>query len=221
MPFNEFEAWTTNQVLTAASLNEGVRDNLYYLEDAVQNVDVSNASALTTGTVDPARLPSGAVVATKMTVKTDASSLGSVARGAVSGGVPDLTVSITPQYSDSKILVRGDINVSCSAGSDTFVYLYRKLGSGEALPLEGATGDLDGIRRRVTASVITAGGDISAVSFAYLDSPNTTEPVVYSVRLGHDRDGAATPFVNRSSGDSNSNRVARTISTIQASEVRP
>lgn len=219
MPFNEFEAWETNAVLTAAELNDNVRDNLYYLEDAVQNVDVSNASALTTGTVNIARLPSGTQVATKVTVKTNASSLGSVAKGAESGDVPDLTISITPQYSDSKVLVRGDLNISCSGGNDTFVYLYRKVGSASAVKV--GLGNALGNRRRATASARTGSDDISSVSFAFLDDPATTEPVVYSVRLGHDRDGSATPFVNRSSSDGDSNRVARTISTIQASEVRP
>jgi hypothetical protein len=148
------------------------------------------------------------------TVKTDTFSA-SIAQGAESGDVTGLTVSITPTSTNSKVLVIANIAAAATSSSESAgITLYR---DGTRV----AAGAADGSRRQIAGGAINQTNlEASVVPITFLDSPGTASAVVYSVRLSHTTAATATIYVNRSGGDTNSNRAGRSASTITAIEVK-
>ena len=149
------------------------------------------------------------------TVKTDVFSA-SVARGDFSGDVTGLTVTITPSSATSKVLVLVTISAGRTFpdGAPVAVTLFRDSSASTFI------GDADGSRQRIstpTGSVAETGGANAAIQF--LDSPETTSPVVYSLRLSHNSVSTLTLFVNRSDNDADSDQRMRSASSITAIEV--
>ena len=147
------------------------------------------------------------------TVKTDVSTF-SVGVGGISGDVTGLTATITPSSSTSRVLVF--VGLTGSAANINYQATLFRDGSST-----GFVGDADGSRRRVSSGAFATGGGRSpfTLNMMYLDSPNTTDPVVYSVRVGHDSSSTSNVHVNRGDDDSNSNRNARSASSITLIEV--
>jgi len=57
------------------------------------------------------------------------------------------------------------------------------------------------------------------MSMTFLDSPNTTSEINYSIRLFNGSGSTLTLYVNRGGGDGDSADTARTISTITLMEI--
>ena len=133
--------------------------------------------------------------------------------------VSGYSVSITPKSATSKILVSGMIHVS-SWYWEIQGRIYRN-----GAVITDAIGDVRGSRSRATftQNLYEGTGSVrnswASVAFEYLDSPNTTSPVTYSVALnGY---GSGLVGVNRNVyGDTDSaDYFANPISTITVMEI--
>jgi hypothetical protein len=146
------------------------------------------------------------------TVKTDAFT-STAATGFLD--VTGLTATITPSSSSAKILIVAQVSASADAG-DNF---HLRLAGGNATTY---VGNADGSKTRAVASVRGDTGtyeprlNLLAYSLVYLDSPNTTSPVTYSVQFT--RHGG-TVYINRTATDSNFGSVPRGASSLTAIEV--
>jgi hypothetical protein len=131
--------------------------------------------------------------------------------------VTGLEVTITPSSTDSKILIIGQ--VSWAELNSNFYGVYR-LGGGNA---ETFIGDADGVRPRGTfggTSGANSARGMYVATLVFLDSPNTTSPVTYKVRVqGRDAGGSGASFVNRTQDDTNDALNPRGASSITVIEV--
>jgi hypothetical protein len=157
----------------------------------------------------------GKILQVQSTVLTSIFSA-SVAQGAETE-ITGLTVSITPSSATSKILVGYSVSSSTTLenGENQFVSIFR-----------GATkialGDAAGNRQRVNSGSTSSTG-FANVAFTFLDSPATTSPITYSLKLSHGRAGTETVILNRVSpaftGDTDATNKARGASSITVMEV--
>jgi hypothetical protein len=125
--------------------------------------------------------------------------------------VTGLSVSITPQFTTSQILVFAQINGSEDFGvSPGYIQLVR-----------GSTnidlGDAAGSRPRVSAQFANpAASSLALPSLVFLDSPATTSATTYKIQV---RTISGTVFVNRTKQDTDANNYARAASTITVMEI--
>jgi len=127
-----------------------------------------------------------------------------------------MSVSITPKFSTSKILVVCNFVMSLSENNRMFGLLYKN-GS----VLSGATGNASSSASRVTTMGVQDANLFGAVplGFNYLDSPATTSATSYSLRLSHGSSSTNTVYVNQSTNDDGSVYRGRSISTITVMEI--
>lgn len=97
--------------------------------------------------------------------------------------VPDLLCSITPQFASSKILV----NLSLNWGTHYYQYKVRLMRNGNVVT--GCLGDLNGSRPQSWLMNLSYNGGITIYDMAvmngqYLDSPNHSSPLDYSIQIG-------------------------------------
>ena len=149
----------------------------------------------------------------KATVLTAASSI-SVATQVLSSDISGLTVEITPASSTSKVLVTLLLSADMDTTGTIHPVLYR-----DGAVVSAATGDAAGSRARVWGSISATGATGAAGSFSFLDSPATTSPVTYSVRVRHGSGGTRTIYFNRSPLATDNLTYFRQISTILAQEI--
>jgi len=142
------------------------------------------------------------------TTKTDTFSLSSATFTDVTG----FSVSITPAFTTSKVLVLVTMNV-CASWQN---------GNLQARLMRGSTaiavGDAAGSRTQ--ASNVVAGGNNftgQTVVISFLDSPATTSSTTYKVQIRGNTGN--TTVVNRDLDDSNNAANPRTVSTINVFEV--
>jgi len=128
--------------------------------------------------------------------------------------IPDLSVSITPKFSDSKILVQTMVSSSTSNGS---FGVYFKLVRNTT---DIALGDTDGSRKRCS---FTGGysGSRSAASngMDFIDTPSLVAgtPVTYKVQCTCH--GATNVYINRIENNSDATDIPRPISTLTVTEI--
>jgi hypothetical protein len=159
--------------------------------------------------------PYGTVLQVVQAVKSDATTYGMTSQS----GTPTtsntafvMSATITPKFSNSKILVNTNI-MYVASGSTPALVLFR-----DSTPI--GIGDAVGNRRRSTAGTglgsdtnqITGNGDIS-----FLDSPSTSSATTYSIRIWSDNANSA--HVNKSAADLDNSTGVRTISTITLMEI--
>jgi hypothetical protein len=139
----------------------------------------------------------------------------SVAAAGLSADITGLTATITPSSASSKIFVSYSLTSGISsAGLSVYSFLHR---DGSAI----AIGDTDGSRRRITSGVTISTLDVLVSTPAsFLDSPNSTSALTYSIRVAHDSTSTRTIFVNRSNTDTNAAGFARAVSSITLMEVK-
>ena len=138
--------------------------------------------------------------------------------------VTGLNVSITPKFSSSKILVTASVNYSTSYWQG-FGQLWRGIGGASRTMLDGAVGAASGSRVRYTFTSNQFHGDSTNPyqmyhgTVNYLDSPNTTQQVSYSIAM-RTYIGTHNVYVNRNKDETTSNEYyGRGISTITVMEV--
>ena len=118
----------------------------------------------------------GGIVQVVSVIKTD---LYSTSTTGSFSDIPDLTLTITPKFSSSKIFAMANVCHSISANSD---YAYRLLRGSTALgnSTVGSEGNRVGITCGTTDS---SRGDSYSIHF--LDSPNTTSATTYKIQVNH------------------------------------
>tara|TARA_R100000773_G_scaffold32289_1_gene27526 strand:- start:312 stop:836 length:525 start_codon:yes stop_codon:yes gene_type:complete len=166
----------------------------------------------------------GAILQVKQSLKHGTLS-GSVASG--SFGVFDSTfkVDITPQYSSSLILVGGHVVASCSGGDQGIKIVFRRDGSTVGTALDGTTvGDVIGASAgnnvgRATASGLIHNHGAESFPMCYVDKPNTTSALSYSIGVGHTSSLTRTVYINMLNGETNSSQWSRFVSIIYAMEL--
>ena len=156
----------------------------------------------------------GGIIQVQSTTKTDTYS----PSGSTSfSDVPGLSVSITPKFSTSKILVMYDLCWGTSSGHVSM----RLMRDSQMIKV----GDASGNRTRATGHWHMGGsnsGDIYDVvqhSGTFLDSPATTSSVTYKIMIGTPHASSYNVHVNRTGNDANYNWEGRTASTITVMEV--
>jgi hypothetical protein len=159
----------------------------------------------------------GKILQTVQAIKTDTQ----VISGATSGTTQDitgLTASITPSSTSNKILIFG--TVSGCRGDDggspvmDIALVVRRGGT----TISAATGDAAGNRSRVFGTNRAGLNTVmNQVSLLYLDSPNTTSSVAYSV--GWVVTASTTLYVNRSQTDTDAVGFLRAVSNLVVMEV--
>ena len=170
-------------------------------------IDGTNGLTFPNSTVQAS---SGVVLQVVSVAKTDTFTTSSTSYVDVTG----LSVSITPKFSTSKILVAYQFN----GGSDPavqgiFMQLVRN-----STPI--FVGDAAGSRPQATASA-TPNSQYSTceVGGTYLDSPSTTSATTYKIQMLVN--GGAAGYVNRSSADRNTSlydgRVSSSITVMEVS----
>jgi hypothetical protein len=197
----------SNAVTTAKILNANVTaDKL--ASNSVTTAKIADAN------VTSAKLGTGTILQVVQTVFTGVFNQVNVAVGAFTNQVTNLDTTITPRATSSKVLVMFSVSTGSSSAHDIGVRLL-KGGS----PVTAYIGDQLGTNRRRVSVMSDGSANPTNVSGTYLDSPNTTSAITYSVDLFHDRDQTANNiYVNRSSAGDNT-QTATAASTITLMEV--
>jgi hypothetical protein len=214
--------FTAGEILTAANLNVVSDQTVMVFDDAAARTTAipSPVEGMVTYLKDTDKLEKyngtafvdaapGKILQVVSTTKTDTFSSSSTSMTDITG----LTVSITPSFTSSKVLVTFNVNLGTNS---TDFRAYQLVRDSTAI----AIGDTAGSRTRSSMGhnlgTDNVGGHIAAHSMTFLDSPNTTSATTYKVQ---GRTQSGTFFVNRSSQDSDGVSSPRAVSTITVMEV--
>jgi hypothetical protein len=150
---------------------------------------------------------------TQTTIKTDVFSASPA--GAAVTDITGLSVTITPTSASSKVLVLFDVS-----GNVATVHTANFILKRDGTPV--GVGDAGGVRTRTTTGGYLGNNDSTLynVSAAFLDSPGTTDPVVYQVAFLNGRGSSTTHYINRGATDTGDTAVARSASRVTAIEVK-
>jgi hypothetical protein len=154
--------------------------------------------------------PYGTVLQVVQVVKLDVFSTTSTSYVDVTG----LSLEITPKFSNSKILVTGNISLGSST-VDRYSVFGRMVRDGTAIGIA----DTDGSRDRGTFSYQMGGfeGPMSQ-GFSFFDSPSTTSATTYTAQIK--AESPQTAYVNRGlEADGNVSITPRVISSITIMEI--
>ena len=156
----------------------------------------------------------GGVVQVKSVTKTDTFTKPTNTTAFVD--ITGLSVSITPKFNTSKILVMYDLCWGINDGHAS-MRLMR-----DSTPIK--IGDAASSRTRATGHwhQDDSGNDeydITQHSGTFLDSPATTSATTYKLQIGNPHSSSYTVFVNRSGADNDAAWEARTCSTITVMEI--
>ena len=165
----------------------------------------------------------GGIIQIQQTVKTDTWAGDSANNYPNFEEVTGLNVSITPKFSSSKLLVTASI--SCNSQYWMIMgQLWRGIGSASRSMLESAVADAAGSRPRCTFSELAFSGSTDSYNMYsptvnFLDSPNSTQTVSYSIAL-RTYSSSYNAYVNRNHDDRDAaDYYGRQISTITVMEV--
>lgn len=137
----------------------------------------------------------------------------SVASGGTQA-ITGLSVSITPLFSTSKVMVLVSVNLS-GENVGPSIYLLRG-----ATPI--GVGDAAGSRTQVSSGTnptITTYSNMQNSVIQFLDSPSTTSSITYSVNLLCTRSSTDTIYINRSATDTSTSYFGRYMSSITVMEI--
>jgi hypothetical protein len=162
-----------------------------------------SASNITTGTLPYAQLPVGTVLQVVSTLKNDTFSTTSTSFVDVTG----LSLSITPRFATSKILILVSTWLGVASSARTGVRLMRDstaigVGTGGTYNVSGYNADW----------ASGAGDNLGCTSVSFLDSPATTSATTYKIQQFVT---TGTGYVNRRGNDT----TFVTGSTITALEI--
>jgi len=130
--------------------------------------------------------------------------------------VTDLSVTLTPASTSSKILLLSSISFGTNGTSG---YVYFRFHSSAA---SGAVfiGDTDGSRARVSwgGAENTGAAIMGNAHLSYVDSPSTASAVTYKLQI-YDQGVGAISYVNRPHSDVDNASYTRGASSITALEI--
>ena len=174
---------------------------------------------LASGTPNAAALPAGSILQVVQDSDNAASDLGSISAGSDSAAV--LTVSITPTYSNSKMLIMAH----AQAGTTYSIIGMRIKKDGSVL--SGMAGASPGSRAQVTAydTLESTNGFYQATFDAnYLETlsgASTSTAISYTMHIFNTDSGSQTLYLNRAANDSDTITRARTFSSLIVMEIAP
>ena len=172
-----------------------------------------NGAALT-------NVSAGKILQVVQVVKTDTQTITNSGYPSTLTAISGLQPVITPTSSSSKILLQWSVNVSGGTNSHTSNLFYRTISGSEA-EISAFKGDAASNRSRSAQQNYGGNDNIDIYkhhifSGIYLDTPNTTSAITYSVKF---RTNDSTIYINRSQNDSDANWSSRTASTFLLMEV--
>ena len=156
----------------------------------------------------------GGIIQVQSTTKTDTSSFASDTTDTFVD-LSGLSVSITPKFATSKILIMFTVAAHVTTGT-IHIRLMR-----DSTPI--AVGDAEGnsvsstVSRRTMSSVYSL--ECTPMSYTFLDSPNTTSATTYKLQGTAGSSYNATFYINRASGTTDADYASRVSSTITVMEV--
>jgi hypothetical protein len=163
------------------------------------------------GTLSYDRMPPGSIIQTLSTTKTDTATTTSTTWVDIAG----LSITITPRFSNSRILITCNVNVLNTGQNNTPLRFVRN---------STAIGIADTAGSRDRASFLPMRGETdfgtsSVGSMTFLDSPNTTSPTVYKLQW---QTQGSTATLNRTGEDTDiaTSGRPRTVSTITVQEIK-
>ncbi len=112
----------------------------------------------------------------------------------------NISVTITPSASTSKIMLDFNGYVGFSTGLRAFFQVYKDVGGAGASAIS-IPGSLDGMM--VVGENDTATSSCVAVQMRYLDSPSTTSQIVYTMYWNPNGGGAHTMYLGEMKGGAN------------------
>jgi len=164
---------------------------------------------------------SGGIIQVKQTVKTDTFSVSSQTFTEITG----LNVLITPNRSDSKILVEWGVYFGAASELKSGgLRLVRTIG-GTANDLifvgdqEGSNANMVRATNWATHMQTSGNRQNTFMGGKFLDSPGTTSQVKYHMALAAGQGGGETVFINRPQGLSNTDSRATVPSSITVMEI--
>ena len=178
-----------------------------------------NSSTLTVDSTNGITFPNatlqasaGSVIQVVQAVKTNVQSTTSSSAVDVTG----LSVSITPKFATSKILVMADLNtgMSTATGSISFLWIVR---NSTNIYVGDAAGSRTQVWQAIDNEYYIASQQMRYTSM-YLDSPATTSALTYKIQF-NSNNGAVATYVNQSATDVNASYVGRTASSITVMEI--
>jgi len=182
-------------------------DGMLIYETDTNRVAVYDSSAWVYKTPDTTI---GSVLQVVSTTKTDTFSSSTINAWT---DVTGLSVSITPKFSNSKILVFATVTGN--------FYVVGTSGRGLRIARDStalAVGDTAGSRVSSTSTDHQSNTEVQqSVTMQYLDSPASASSLTYKVQFFAQTGG--TIYINRSAGDTDANYTQRTSSTITVMEI--
>ena len=128
----------------------------------------------------------------------------------------NLTCTITPTRSDSKIMITSMLSL---VGEDSHPFYLKIKRNGSYI--NAARGDSSGSRELVTTGIPTQRNDytLGNVFVQFLDSPASTSAQTYMFTISHGSNAQRAIYVNKTDNDGNSYQYTRGISTMTLMEV--
>ena len=198
---------TATSVQTAITDVRGDVDTL--LLGKANSTHTHATSDITSGTFDKNRLPSGTILQVN-TVTVSSAATYSMGAGAVQD--VGLNVSITPLKTSSRILILSTVSSAGISFNRPGTVLLR---NGSRISI----GDAAGSRNRTSSGGSSGETSPGTQSVHYVDSPNTTSAVTYSVYIVNYHSGTQSYAFNYDQGNSDNIAHGRTASSITVLEI--
>ena len=133
--------------------------------------------------------------------------------------IPDFTLKITPTSATQKIYLSGVINGEWSSAAQFGFLFIKRDGTAISLPDLGNRVATMGTFLAPLDNQGTYTPDVASISF--IDSPETTSEVTYTVFVTNRQNHLTSFYLNRTVGNSNANTDARMASTLTAQCFEP
>jgi hypothetical protein len=130
--------------------------------------------------------------------------------------INDMSVSITPSSTSSKILLAVYWVGECYAFSIAYNSVFSLTRNGTYLGQSGSSRN-EGIASPAISHPSDSDSTLESCSFVYLDSPSTTSAITYNLVMVSGT--AGTLFTNRTRTDTNSSGYERGVSSMIAMEI--
>lgn len=128
--------------------------------------------------------------------------------------IPNMTVTITPSSTSSKVLVF--YQLQSGASTHSAIKAVKTIGG---TTTDVLVGDASGNITRANQKIYTNGWGPNSAVVQILDSPNTTSAVTYKVQCANPYSATYYTYINRSQNTANAAYDVRSSSTITVMEV--